>query len=534
VMGDCNIRPRPRAMALPPQYHLRDARACHSEDRSIIKKTYSTDSGSSLAASVDSRQMFVKQADSSKTDSMKDTDMLNDALFLVSVATMARSEADKGPAMASNGMERTLSVDAKESSPRNHAKTPPPLDVTDCTAVTPSFSAMFVNEVILNENQGEEDEIKEARTKLSQVSAKSTANAGPSLTDLQKTVSSDQDEPTALPRHPLTFPQDESNNHRRPMDDIEGGSAHSHDSDPHHRYAHHPQERYHHPYRHPVPPRYHDMNHDRYPMHRVPHYEEERRFHHRYPPQPQPMHPYHPMYAKDDHPQFHPGAPFNHQPVYHGMPPQHLLDRRGVDRPELHEMPSDHVAREDFRSPSYYKRATQPPRQGQAHHSNGRIILKRKCAWKNYPELEQFLVDNREEYLRHSAMNYTSEQKQYNNALTHRLLEVAEKSNYEFDPNDFSFVAIRDRIRCYYKSFVQNCKKRGLTVGYDSKGNKRPKIDDNGTDTKDGSERTIQDVSNKTIADDRSDHQLDKRDHDNNADPSIETEGGRDTGEETS
>jgi hypothetical protein len=61
-------------------------------------------------------------------------------------------------------------------------------------------------------------------------------------------------------------------------------------------------------------------------------------------------------------------------------------------------------------------------------------------------------------------MNYTQEQKQYNNDLTERLLEVANKHNYEFDPNDFNFVSIRDRIRCYYKSYVQNCKKRGITV----------------------------------------------------------------------
>jgi len=100
-------------------------------------------------------------------------------------------------------------------------------------------------------------------------------------------------------------------------------------------------------------------------------------------------------------------------------------------------------------------------------------ILRRKCAWKNYPELEQFLIENREEYLLHSAKNYTIEQKQYNNRLTERLLEVATKHNYAFDPNDFNFVAIRDRIRCYYKSYVQSNKKRGVIVGYDAAGTKK-------------------------------------------------------------
>ena len=80
--------------------------------------------------------------------------------------------------------------------------------------------------------------------------------------------------------------------------------------------------------------------------------------------------------------------------------------------------------------------------------------------------MENFLIENREEYLRHSAMNYTIQQKQYNNQLTERLLEVAAKHSYVFDENDFNFVAVRDRIRCYYKSYVQSSKKRGIIVGY--------------------------------------------------------------------
>ena len=57
-------------------------------------------------------------------------------------------------------------------------------------------------------------------------------------------------------------------------------------------------------------------------------------------------------------------------------------------------------------------------------------------------------------------MNYTSGQRQYNNRLTEQLLELAAACNYTFDPKDFNFVAVRDRIRCYYKSYVQSSKKR--------------------------------------------------------------------------
>jgi len=125
-------------------------------------------------------------------------------------------------------------------------------------------------------------------------------------------------------------------------------------------------------------------------------------------------------------------------------------------------------------------------------------IMRKKFSWKNYPEvridpmhletpriadsyntlfsplrlpilywqLEQFLIANREEYLRHSALNYTVQQKQYNNRLTERLLELATEHGYVFDEKEFNFVTVRDRIRCYYKSYVQSAKKRGVLMGY--------------------------------------------------------------------
>eukprot|EP00934_Nitzschia_sp_Nitz4_P007021 Nitzschia sp. Nitz4//scaffold45_size130396//12977//14086//NITZ4_003429-RA/size130396-snap-gene-0.134-mRNA-1//-1//CDS//3329552338//7011//frame0 len=93
-------------------------------------------------------------------------------------------------------------------------------------------------------------------------------------------------------------------------------------------------------------------------------------------------------------------------------------------------------------------------------------IGRKKFSWKNYPELEAFLIANREEYLRHSALNYTVQQKQYNNRLTEQLLELAAEHGYIFDEVEFSFVTVRDRIRCYFKSYVQSAKKRGITVGY--------------------------------------------------------------------
>ena len=68
--------------------------------------------------------------------------------------------------------------------------------------------------------------------------------------------------------------------------------------------------------------------------------------------------------------------------------------------------------------------------------------------------------------MRHSALNYTVQQKQYNNRLTDRLLELATEHGYVFEESEFGFVTVRDRIRCYYKSYVQSAKKRGILMGY--------------------------------------------------------------------
>mmetsp|Transcript_31876 Transcript_31876/g.75002 ORF Transcript_31876/g.75002 Transcript_31876/m.75002 type:complete len:615 (+) Transcript_31876:194-2038(+) len=94
------------------------------------------------------------------------------------------------------------------------------------------------------------------------------------------------------------------------------------------------------------------------------------------------------------------------------------------------------------------KKATKPHQTG------------KKFSWKAYPELEDFLITNREEYLSFSARNYTIEQRDYNNRLTARLLEHATVSGYPDLFQHCAFSAVRDRIRSYYKSYVQSFKRR--------------------------------------------------------------------------
>lgn len=138
------------------------------------------------------------------------------------------------------------------------------------------------------------------------------------------------------------------------------------------------------------------------------------------------------------------------------------------------------------------------------------ILLFHRC---HTTELEDYLIAHRAEYLVHSARNYTLEQKDYNNRLTAQLIDYAKECGYGHlfehaslstpstppasssasDPNDDaipsgggggkrgrkgtsnipstsstshddsefgSFGVVRDRIRCYYKSFVQSSKRR--------------------------------------------------------------------------
>lgn len=86
-------------------------------------------------------------------------------------------------------------------------------------------------------------------------------------------------------------------------------------------------------------------------------------------------------------------------------------------------------------------------------------VLHKKFSWKNFHELEDFLVLHRDEYFQHSCNhNYSATQKEYNNALTNELLDLASGLGYTFE--EFTFAEIRDRIRCYYKSYLQALKKQ--------------------------------------------------------------------------
>lgn len=96
-----------------------------------------------------------------------------------------------------------------------------------------------------------------------------------------------------------------------------------------------------------------------------------------------------------------------------------------------------------------------PARDG----SKKMLIMKRFC-WRDFPELENILISNRREYLSFSSRNYSPAQKKFNNNLTAAIIKTADDCGYKFSPQHFDFSAVRDRIRCFYKSYVQGEKKR--------------------------------------------------------------------------
>ena len=79
-------------------------------------------------------------------------------------------------------------------------------------------------------------------------------------------------------------------------------------------------------------------------------------------------------------------------------------------------------------------------------------------------ELKRFLIENREEFLAYSSnKNYTTEQRHYNNRLTTRFLchaKTKTPGHYDLVWKGMAFTDVRNKIRCYYKGYVQSKKRR--------------------------------------------------------------------------
>jgi hypothetical protein len=97
---------------------------------------------------------------------------------------------------------------------------------------------------------------------------------------------------------------------------------------------------------------------------------------------------------------------------------------------------------------------------------NGCEIIPDGFFWRDYPVLEQVLIDAMPDFYGNAnSLPQSSVQKMFNNRLVIKMRKVAHDSKYVFGS---SFITdskkLRDRIRCYYKTHQQNAKKRLCTL----------------------------------------------------------------------
>ncbi|CAB9506591.1 expressed unknown protein [Seminavis robusta] len=91
-------------------------------------------------------------------------------------------------------------------------------------------------------------------------------------------------------------------------------------------------------------------------------------------------------------------------------------------------------------------------------------VLPEGFFWAHYPPLEKVLKDNMAEYYELSITKCQSAQQQsFNNTLVLLVRNESDRLKWEY-ASCFTDKILRDRIRCYYKTHIQNAKKRLRTM----------------------------------------------------------------------
>jgi hypothetical protein len=91
-------------------------------------------------------------------------------------------------------------------------------------------------------------------------------------------------------------------------------------------------------------------------------------------------------------------------------------------------------------------------------------VLDLSFQWNYFPPLEHIVLKNMARYYELSSRkNHFREQFAFNNMLCQQVNQVAKQYGWEL-PSDVTTRQVRDRIRCFYKTLIQNAKKRLSTL----------------------------------------------------------------------